>query len=400
MTAHAKIFSPSKLSQLLACRSSARAQQGLQDSRSAYATEGQDLHECSAICLVTHTDAAGYIGRIMPGGTEITPERAEIIQKYVDTVREYAEGGELLVEQRVEFSETIGQPNAFGTADAIITHGKSATLIDAKFGAGVAVDADNNSQLMAYGLGMLEMLGDVLQIDTVTLVIVQPRLNSVSEWTISAEQLRAWGEHLREQAKLIIKTFEDDYYYYDSFSPGEAQCRWCKAQATCPALRQHVLTTVADDFVDESKPIKPQIEHAVQRTMDDALLGNLMGCVDLIEDFVKAIRAEAERRLLAGSTVPGWKLVEGRRGARAWTNDADVEEAMKSMRLRQDEMYDFKLISPTKAEKLLKKESPKRWAKLEELITQSEGKPSVAPASDKRPALVVTAVADEFDSLV
>lgn len=136
--------------------------------------------------------------------------------------------------------------------------------------------------------------------------------------------------------------------------------------------------------------------------MDNATLGNLLASMDLIETFCKAVRAEAERELLAGRAVPGFKLVEGRRGARKWADETEVETTLKGMRLKTEEMYDFSLISPTSAEKLHKSGviGPRQWPKLQSLITQSEGKPSVAPESDKRPALVMTAVENDFEALV
>jgi hypothetical protein len=134
----------------------------------------------------------------------------------------------------------------------------------------------------------------------------------------------------------------------------------------------------------------------VDEHVSDVALSIKMAAVDLIEDWCKAVRAETERRLLAGESVPGWKLVQGKRGARAWSSPTDAEATLKSMRLKQDEMYEFKLISPTSAEKLLAKDSPRRWSKLLDLIIQPEGKPHVAPESDKRPALVVTPTADDF----
>ena len=123
-----------------------------------------------------------------------------------------------------------------------------------------------------------------------------------------------------------------------------------------------------------------------------------MAAVDLVEQWCKAVRAEVESRLLQGQEVPGYKLVQGKRGARAWTSAEEAEAILKSMRLKQDEMYDLKLISPTTAEKVLK-ESPKRWNRIAPLISQSEGKPSVAPESDKRPALVLGAVEDDFEQV-
>jgi hypothetical protein len=173
--------------------------------------------------------------------------------------------------------------------------------------------------------------------------------------------------------------------------PGEKQCRFCKAKAVCPALRDEVAEVVSgsatlDEFVDPDM------------TTGDNYLSVAMSKVDLVEHWCKAVRAEVERRLLAGQTVDGFKLVEGKRGNRKWSSDAEAEALFKSFRLRQDEMYDYSLISPTKAEKLLK-DTPKRWEKAEALISRADGKPSVAPATDKRPALAVQSIADDFRDL-
>ena len=104
---------------------------------------------------------------------------------------------------------------------------------------------------------------------------------------------------------------------------------------------------------------------------------------------------------MAGDDVPGWKLVQGKKGARQWSDAKAAEEALKAMRLRQDQMYDMKLISPTSAEKLAKDEiiGKRQWPKVQELITQTEGRPHVAPATDSRPALDIRPVADDFEAL-
>ncbi|KCV26347.1 PF10926 family protein, partial [Bordetella bronchiseptica 00-P-2730] len=271
---------------------------------------------------------------------------------------------------------------------------------------GVKVDAERNEQLAIYARAALdefEFLGDFKR---VRLVIVQPRLDHISEWDMpiasqgegaSLDSFVANSKPAAERALQFIGKPAAEVKP-DDLAPGEKQCRFCKAKATCPALRDHVLSTVADDFVDVSKPVAPQIEHAAERTVDNAILGNLLGAVDLVESWCKAIRAKAEAELLAGHPVPGFKLVEGRRGARRWTNDAEVEAALKAMRLKVEQMYDLSLISPTTAEKLHKAGDigPRQWPKLQGFITQSDGKPSVAPESDKRPALVIQAAADDF----
>jgi hypothetical protein len=123
-----------------------------------------------------------------------------------------------------------------------------------------------------------------------------------------------------------------------------------------------------------------------------------MAAVPVVEIWCKAVLAEGERRLLAGVPVDGWKLVEGRRGSRKWSDTADAEAALKAMRLKHDEMYEYSVISPTTAEKLAKAGSlgARQWTKLQALIVQAEGRPSVAPASDKRPAISVAPVDADF----
>jgi hypothetical protein len=126
---------------------------------------------------------------------------------------------------------------------------------------------------------------------------------------------------------------------------------------------------------------------------DSQTLSNNMSKIDLIETWCKAQRAEVERRLFSGIPVPDYKLVQGRRGARSWIDEQLAEETLKSMRYKMEEMYNMKLITPPAAEKLLKG-NPKRWNKMLRLVGQSEGSPSVAHISDKRPALAVTTVDD------
>jgi hypothetical protein len=270
-------------------------------------------------------------------------------------------------------------------------------VIDLKFGMGVRVDADDNEQLQLYALGALEAVSLYSdEVDAVTMVIHQPRLNHVSEWTVRVADLEAFGTRANDRAADVQEALSvlgvDSYLH-----PGEKQCRFCKAKATCPALRGEVTEIVGEATVEDFAEFLPSVPGS---DTGDNYLSIAMGKVDLVEAWCKAIRAEVERRLVAGSTVDGWKLVEGRKGNRAWSDEAAVEDLFKkTFRLRDDEMYVQKLITPTAAEKLLK-DSPKRWVKVEALTTRSEGKPSVAPATDRRPAMAVANLADEFGELV
>jgi hypothetical protein len=365
------------------------------DTSSAFADEGTAAHELAAMALEARNDTAAYLGRVIKVGEReftVGDEMAANVQTYIDTVRSFAQapGAELLVEQRVEFSEQIGVPESFGTSDAVILVGDELQVHDLKYGKGVKVDAEENEQLMLYAIGALNEFGMVADFERVRMVIHQPRLGHVSEWACTTLELAAFAGQARQRAEHAINCIRIELDEAEDLKPGEKQCRFCKAKATCPALAQKV--------VDEFTTLP---EEEIKTVEADALAAG-MAQVELIESWCKAVRAEAERRLLAGQDVPGFKLVEGRRGARRWANEKDVETTLKGMRLKHEQMFDYSLISPTTAEKLHKAEvlGPRQWATLQELITQAEGKPSVAPASDKRPALQVTPVADEFESLV
>lgn len=334
---------------------------------------------------------------------------------------------------------------ATGTTDVWIIQGKKATSIDLKWGMGVQVFARDNEQQEMYtdaGLQEFDFLGEVEEIH---LHILQPRLQHFDEHVMTRADLEARIELIRAASKRIAFTKGEEL----PATPGEKQCKFCKRAATCAERTDHTMELIVGEFVDLDKGfvkvempqaekllaqsfgvkpaaitfqheiddgaqnhqaacftvkkpnIRPSLEAAEAKLPDasDERLATLMDAADMIEGFAKAVRAEVERRLLAGKfTDARYKLVEGRQGARSWTSDEEAETALKAMRLKVDQMYDFKLISPTTAEKVLKEANPRKWNKLQTLIGRSDGKPSVAPASDKRPALSM-AIAEQFDEL-
>lgn len=396
--AHATL-SPSGAERWSTCPASVQLEADYPDSSSAYADEGTAAHAVAEMALREGKDAMAYKGRridMRAGKTvEVTADMATEVQKYVDYVRQVSEGHELLLEQRLDISRWV--PEAFGTSDAVILRTDDELHVcDLKFGRGVKVDADENKQMILYALGALDQFAVLMDFERVRMTIHQPRLNHVSEWAITVDELRERGAKLKEAA-------ERAYLYVGSetppapsdYGPSEKACRFCKAHAACPAKAAEVVVTVSRNVKatpDDFEVITPQADMAAPD------LGVLMGRVDEVEAWCKAVRAETERRLLLGEPVDGWKLVQGRAGARKWSSETEAEELLKGMRLKTDEMYDKKLISPTSAEKLLK-DTPRRWAKAQALITKSDGSPSVAPASDKRPALVIQPTADDFDDV-
>ena len=358
---------------------------------SKYSREGTAAHDLAAKCLTQKLPAESFLDSkiIVEGQTfVVSQDMADHVQTYLDIVNSLQ--GDLFVEQRLSIEHITGEVGAAGTSDAVVLSHNDSELIlaDLKFGMGEVVYAEENEQLQIYALAAIELFSVIGTFKQVRLMIIQPRINNISEWTISVEDLLEFGKKARVAAtKKLSGVLE--------YAPADKTCRWCSRKASCEALSEHIQQQIGAGFDvitdDDEIPLPNEAT-----TEDD--LSIKMKAAPLIEIWVKAIRAEVERRLLAGKTVDGFKLVEGKRGNRTWTDADDAEALLKSFRLKREEMYDFSLISPTAAEKLLK-ENPRRWSKVEELISRKGGKPSVAAMSDKRPALVMTDAQEGFDNL-
>lgn len=448
-------WSPSGFKQVMLCPGSKVLQAGAPRTTSKYAAEGTAAHKLLTECLESSNPALHYLGQdYQADGMEfiVDEDMARHVQVCIDYVNDLvSQGGILLVDRRVHFGSYLGVLDevAFGTLDVAVILGTELISIDFKYGMGVEVSAgysvelgqtngerdhapQPNPQLALYGLGILAEVKDITDIERVRLVISQPRITTKpSEYDLSVEELEAWGYGAARSTVASCQNAaqasrEDPEWNEVFLCPGEEQCRFCKAKATCPALRAEVFQTVEATIegpatIDEFSALETTpLNSADNEDMagpDGALwLSACLDKVDLIEDWCKAVRAEVERRLLAGETVPGYKVVQGKMGNRSWADEKAAEEQLKAMRLKTEEMYDLSLISPTAAEKLAPKFDkagkpippkegqpapaigPRQWLKLQPLITRKQGKPHVAPLSDPRPPLVITPVADEFEA--
>lgn len=409
--AHSK-WSASGFEQRMLCPGSHVLQAGLPDITSKYAAEGTAAHQVLTWALQGDRAASDFIGTPIEADGfifEVDEDMARHVQVTLDYVADLkGDDGIVFADIRVNYSSYLDTPKAeaWGTADVIIARGTELIVIDFKYGMGVEVSADKNPQMSLYGLGALQAYhGLVADFERVRMAISQPRIRTApSEYDTTVAELEIWGRSTARSAVMTCmnadrtKLEEDDQRWLEIFvRPGEKQCKFCRAKATCPSLRAEVagavnMTVASPDEFASDDGCK------VSGGSDEAWLAACLSKADLIEDWVKAVRAEVERRLLAGAPVPGFKLVQGKRGSRAWSDAKVAEETLKSMRIKIEDMYDFKLISPTSAEKLAKSEviGKRQWPKLQGLITQSDGKPHVAPVSDSRPALTVTPVVDDF----
>ena len=411
--------------------------------------EGTAAHFLLEQCLTEQKEAKAFQGlriKVEKGNAEfhtsgqypVGLDMIHEIQKTLDVIYSLADGATVYPEQVLSIEFITGEAEATGTSDTVIIKGDTAIIADLKYGRGVQVFAEGNEQLLIYGASAVADFDALGEIEHVELHILQPRLNHFDVWKLTVAEMNERIEVIRQTAKRILAGPEGL-----TAVPGDKQCKFCKASATCNERTDNTMELIVGEFVDLEKgfvkvempqaekllaqsfgvkpsaveaylgdydaphftvkkpSIRPSLEAATEAvaTADDERLATLMDAADMIEGFAKAVRAETERRLLAGKfTDARYKLVEGRQGARSWTSEEEAEAALKAMRLKVDQMYDFKLISPTTAEKVLKEANPRKWNKLQPLIGRSDGKPSVAPASDKRPALNL-AITEQFEEL-
>lgn len=405
--AHA-LFSPSSGHKWLRCTGSLAMEDGLPNTTNDAAEEGTAAHELAAVTL---TDGnylcAAYEGRIFNKEWEATEEMCEYTQIYVDAIRarvdEYYTAGavdvHLFVENRVDLSDVLGIPEQFGTSDAIFLvewpNGEWLISVeDLKYGYRL-VNAEDNEQLMLYALAALDQYRTVGNFTRARMVIHQPRREHVSDWEISVEDLLAFGATAKLRAHAAHALIgKPKGSLLPHLTPGDKQCTYCKAAGSCPALGKFVEDQVGADFEDltkESVESPPPVTYSGEDYARD------LAALPLVELWCKRKLAAAESFIFAGGEIPGWKIVAGKKGRRTWTDKKEAEQVLTSFRLRHEEMYDYKLISPTTAEKLLAKASPRRWKKLINFITQKEGQPSMAEIGDKREPLALTKPEDDFD---
>lgn len=374
-TLHAKL-SASGSERWMKCTGSVKAEENFPETTSIFAEEGSAAHELAELCLKNERMAQDYLGQVLPENDAfiVTQDMADYVQQYIDYVRSL--GGTQFYEIRVDFSEWV--PGGFGTSDAIVIKDNTMHVIDLKYGKGIKVYANDNSQARLYALGAYYMFDGIADIKDIVVSIVQPRLDHIDvSDPIAIADLLKFGEYARLKAEEVLS----------SNAPrvaGEKQCQFCKAKATCPEQRRLVEQTMlaAFDQLDEAPLVDKLSDDDLRQALDNK---------KLIISWLDAVEARVMDKLTSGEGFTGYKLVEGR-SLREWTDEQVAASTLTE--LLGEEAYSKKLISVTQAEKVLGKA---KAGLLNELVSKPAGKPTLAPESDKRPAINVTS--DSFDLL-
>ena len=370
---------PSSAHKWVNCAGSPLAESAYPNTRSRIADEGTVAHHIAArVLLSSEWPTEGDEFEVLEDGSVFlelldsdaetityTEEMREAVVKYAFAVKSYAGFDELHVEESVSMSYLLGE-GVQGTPDAWHYNGETETLTvhDLKYGFR-EIEAEGNWQLICYAFSISEKL--TLPVKYFRLVIHQPRLGGrVDEHTYSAEELI--------QMARVVSVAAGWARTPDPLRTAGPWCtkHYCKAAADCPTLAAYV-----------TEPLE-------ELDLSNADIAEKLSKLDAIRQWCDQVEAEANRLVFdEGQTIPGYKVVQGRAGNRQWSDEVEAERVLKSLKLKKDEMYVYKLISPTNATKLAKERNftEKQTGKIEALVSRAEGKLVLAPESDKRRAV-------------
>lgn len=363
----------------LVCTPSARLEAMFPDEQSPYAAEGTIAHDLAESILRHKLE-----GKKLPKHDH-SAEMVEAVNRYVDICEEKvneararSSDAEVMIEAKLDFSRWV--PEGFGTGDMVIVADGILEVIDLKYGKGVPVSAIENTQMRLYALGAYDVNEFLYDIKTVRMTIVQPRLDSVSTDEMPLEELLDWGEDIKPIAQCAFN--------------GEGECtpcdycNFCKARHTCRALAD---TCLAAFYKDGGK---------LNQLLTDREVSDILGMKDLITKWIKGVYDFAYEKALSGEKQwPGYKLVEGTSRRTITDPEAAAKTLLDNGYKEEDIFKPRELEGITNLQKVLGKKGVSEY--LEAFIDKPEGKPTLVPESDKRPAInTAETMANEFDDEV
>lgn len=370
------LLSASSSHRWLNCNPSARLEQEFADRETEAAAEGTAAHALAehklrkALKMRTKKPISEYDSDEMDAYTD---GYVEFVLEQLAEAKKDCKDPLILVEQKLDFSCFV--PDGFGTGDCIIIADKTLHIIDLKYGQGILVEAEGNPQMMLYALGALRLFDSLYDIETVSMTIYQPRRENVSTWSIPVDALMEWTENtLKPKAELAFKGEGE-------FQPG-SWCTFCKAAVKCRARA-------------EAKLQLAQYEFAMPPLLTDEEIEDILARLDGLTKWANEIQAYAQNAAINhGKNWRGFKLVESRTN-RKYTDEEAVAQAAKGAGYH--DIYKHSLITITEMERLMGK---KTFAEvLGALVIKPQGKPTLVPASDKRPAITSSGAKQDFTEL-
>lgn len=371
MASHA-LLSASSSHRWLHCTGAPRLEATFPDTTSEYAKEGTLAHELCELKLKkytttmakgTYTRAYNKIKKNELWANEMD-ETTDVYLEYIKSIMlSYKVAPVVVIEKRVDFSQYV--PEGFGTADCIILAGDTLHIIDYKHGKGVVVDADHNPQMMLYALGAMHDYSLLYKFSTIKMAIIQPRVNNISEFEMSSDELRKWGEEV--VAPKAKEAYEMEGHTFEA----GAWCGFCRAKAQCRTRCEHFNAmhslTTKDPRLISLEELGTYLEHGKD-----------------IESWYKDIKEYALSESLAGAEVPGWKAVEGR-GSRVFQDGDTAIQTLINGGVDESILYERKVLTLAQIEKAIGK---KEFNELVgDQVVKNPGKPTLVVDTDKRPRI-------------
>lgn len=374
MAKHA-LLSASGAHRWMVCTKSPRLEESMEEETSFYAEEGTFAHELAELKIAKE---AGFISKQkyanrlkklrqdplfnkdMEQATEV---HKDFCMERFNEARAKTKDAVIMLEQRLDFSPWV--PEGFGTSDTTIITDKTLEIIDLKYGKGIAVSAIENPQMKLYALGAINQFGFLYDLETVVMTISQPRLDSISSYEMSVDELLDWAETMVKPKADIAFKGEGD------FIAGE-HCRFCKVKATCRARAEENLKLACLDF--QSPPL-----------LTDEEIVDVLTSIDQLISWAKDVQEYALAMAMdENKHWPGMKLVEGR-GSRKYSDENAVAEALAVAGFDSDVIYKKSLNTITTLEKQFGKKVFQEL--LGSFITKAPGKVKLVSNEDKRPEI-------------
>lgn len=368
------LLSASSSHRWLNCNPSARLELEFEDSETEAAAEGTAAHALAehklkkALKRQTTRPTSKYDSDEMELHTD---GYVQFVLEAVEEAKQNCSDPLVLIEQRLDFSCYV--PEGFGTGDCVIIADRRLHIIDLKYGAGVVVECQENPQMMLYALGALRIFDSLYDINEVSMSIYQPRRENVSTWTISVDDLKDWAEN------TLVPKAELAYEGKGEYSPG-SWCQFCKAAVKCRARA-------------EAKLNLAQYEFKMPPLLTDEEIEDILLKLDDLTKWANEITAYAQDAAINhGKEWTGFKLVESRTN-RKYSDEAAVAQAANAAGYH--DIYKKSLITITEMEKLMGKSTFNEV--LGGLVIKPQGKPTLVPASDKRPAITNMGADKDFN---
>ena len=396
MTAHAKL-SASGSEKWMTCTPSANLEAQFPDEGSEFAREGSFAHQLFELeinYILERITAKQYKARraaLMKDAfysqelEDYVEEAVIFAMERIREIKHECKDPVIMVEKRLDFSRWV--PEGFGTGDLVIVADGIVEVMDLKYGKGIYVDPIHNSQLRLYGLGAFNELCHLYDIFRVRMTVLQPRLHNFGSEELHIDELLDWATY--EVKPLAAMAWEGK----GEFVAGDhcTSC-FCKARYTCPARAAQAIAIAQQEFgaIEDAQPPLPE-----SLSMDR--IAELLPKADMVIDWFNDLKAYALKQATEHNTiVPGYKMVEGRSNRKYADQDA-VAAKLVAAGVPEEVIYERSLLGITAMKKAVGK---KVFAEvLDGLIVKPEGKPTLVPVSDKRPALASAASAvEDFSS--